>query len=68
MLSNGKLAEEWLNGRDFEGNYLGKIDAIFRNFLEELQETTKENPLRMDHDPAEIRNRHLPNTPFTFVI
>jgi hypothetical protein len=31
-------------------------------FLEELQETTKENPLRMDNDPAEIRNRRLPNT------
>jgi hypothetical protein len=41
---------------------LKKIDAVFRNLLEELQETTKENPLRMDHDQAEIRNRHLPNT------
>jgi hypothetical protein len=33
--------------KGFEGNCLEKIDAIFRNLLEELQETTKENPLRM---------------------
>jgi len=48
--------------KGFEGNCLEKIDAIFRNLLEELQETTKGNPLRMDHDAAEIRNRRLPNT------
>jgi hypothetical protein len=52
ILSNGRLAEEWLNIRDFEGNYLEKIYVTFRNLLEELQETTKETPLMMDHDPA----------------
>jgi hypothetical protein len=62
ILSNGSLAEEWLNGGDFEGNYLEKIDSIFLIFLEELQETTKENLLRMYQEPAEIRNRHLSNT------
>jgi len=62
ILSNGRLAEEWLSGRDFEGDYLEKIDAIFQNLLEELQETTKENPLSKDQDPAEIRSRHLSNT------
>jgi hypothetical protein len=66
ILSNGRLAEEWLNGRDFEENYLEKIDAIFRNLLEELKETTKENLLRMDHDTAEIRNRHFANTAYSF--
>jgi len=62
ILSNGRLVEEWLNGKDFEGTYLEKIDAIIRNLLEELQEITKENPLRIDHYLAEIRNRHLLNT------
>jgi hypothetical protein len=62
ILSNGELKEEWLNVRDFQRNYLEKIAVTFRNLLEELQKTTKENPLRMDHDPLEIRNRHLPNT------
>jgi hypothetical protein len=62
ILSNGRLAEEWLNGGDFEGNYLENIDSIFRSLLEELQEITKENLLRMDQEPVEIRNRHLSNT------
>lgn len=44
ILSNGRLAEEWLNGRDFEGNYLEKNRCSIPEFVGRTTGNHKRKP------------------------
>jgi hypothetical protein len=44
ILSNGRLAEKWLNVRDFEGNYLEKIDVTFPEYVGRTTGNHKRKP------------------------